>query len=138
MKIGVALIDDNLIDRTILKKNMELFYPEVPYVNFTSAREALEAIENEEIDVDGIRWTILLDIYMPEMNGFQFVDKFARFETDITEKFCIMMFSSSIDSGDMDKVQMRDSIHKFLSKPINKSLLKQIIDDVTGYFKERA
>ncbi len=132
--IGIILIDDSLIDRTIVKKNMELFHPEKPFVNFTSAREALDAFESGVVLEEAEKCVILLDIYMPEMNGFQFVDRFNDLNSVSTKRCCIMMLSSSIDSGDMDKVAGRERVHKFISKPLNEAVLKQVMADAETYF----
>lgn len=126
-KFGLVLVDDSFIDRTIVKKNMELFYPEMDVMFFASANEALAKFEVGEVLPEVDHGAILLDIYMPEMSGFNFVDTFGSFDPSKTKKFSIYMLSSSIDGGDMDQVSSRPLIKRFVSKPLNQAVLNNIM-----------
>lgn len=127
MNLGAILVDDSFIDRTIFEKNIQLFYPDMPVVTFSSASAALEALSNEDTLKDVDYSVILLDIYMPEMNGFAFADAFNQLPKKTRDRYCIVMLSSSIDQGDMDKVASRSkTITKFVSKPLNNEVLEDI------------
>lgn len=137
-KIGIILIDDTFIDRTIVRKNMELFYPEVPFEAYASGGEALEAIEQGKTLPDVLHRVILLDIYMPEMNGFAFADLFDALDEAIKKDYTIFMLSSSIDAGDMENVEKRKVIRKFISKPLNEAILKTVLDETIQTVSNRA
>lgn len=124
--IGLVLIDDSFIDRTIVSKNMELFYPNRDMEYFISATDALEALKADTVMVGKDHCALLLDIHMPEMNGFSFVDAFGELPENIRNRFAIFMLSSSIDGGDMSKVEDRMLIKKFVSKPLNQEVLSNI------------
>ncbi|NVK27195.1 MAG: response regulator [Flavobacteriia bacterium] len=127
LNIGLILIDDSFIDRTIVAKNMGIFYPDMPFLAFDSALGAIEKAREGTLLPEVDYRVILLDIYMPEMNGFAFVDEFNTFPEEELNKYCIFMLSSSIDGGDMDKVAGRNLVKRFISKPLNEQVLKDIM-----------
>ncbi|WP_170266303.1 response regulator [Phaeocystidibacter luteus] len=127
LNIGLILIDDSFIDRTIVSKNMGLFYPNMPFLSFDSALDALKEAKESTLLPEVDYRVILLDIYMPEMNGFAFVDAFSQLPKDELDKYCVFMLSSSIDGGDMDKVAGRSVVKKFISKPLNGDVLKDVM-----------
>lgn len=136
--IGIVLIDDSFIDRTIVKKNMELFYPDVPFVAYSSGSEALRIIAQGEKPLSNItRYLVLLDIYMPEMNGFQFVDAFNELDDALKAPFKIVMLSSSIDDRDMANVKSRPTVERFISKPLNETLLKSVLEETLQLFDSK-
>lgn len=124
--IGLILIDDSFIDRTIVSKNLELFYPEVSATFFDSATDAFDSIKSGLVLPDMDHCAVLLDIHMPEMNGFKFIDALNQLPKDLTKHYSIFMLSSSIDAGDMSRVEDRPLIKKFVSKPLNQEMLKNI------------
>lgn len=128
-QLGILLIDDSFIDRAIVSKNMEISYPEIPYWAFSSAREALDELMEAGIPdvVDHV--LILLDIYMPEMNGFAFVDEFAFLPETVRNRITLFMLSSSIDGGDMENVEKRQLIKRFVSKPLTAVVLRSVIEE---------
>lgn len=135
--IGIVLIDDSFIDRTIVRKNMELFYPDISFVAYPSGKEALAAMEAKEVLPDKSHCLVLLDIYMPEMNGFAFADNFNQLPDEIKKRFTIFMLSSSIDAGDMENVKKREVIVKFISKPLNEGVLKSVLEDTIQLLSSR-
>ena len=70
---------------------------------------------------------ILLDIKMPEMDGFEFLDTFERMEEDIKEKTQIFMLSSSLDPFDIERAERHKYVKKMLNKPLPAHLLGELI-----------
>lgn len=132
-KIGVVLIDDSMIDRMIVKRNMELYNNSLRYTAYEGAQEALLALKKGALSVDSEYTVVLLDIYMPEMSGFQFIDEVEKLESSITERLIVFMLSSSIDERDRQAVENRQSIVKLLNKP----LTREILDEVFEYCRQR-
>lgn len=116
---------------------MELFYPDISFVAYPSGKEALAAMEAKEVLPDKSHCLVLLDIYMPEMNGFAFADNFNQLPDEIKKRFTIFMLSSSIDAGDMENVKKREVIVKFISKPLNEGVLKSVLEDTIQLLSSR-
>ena len=73
---------------------------------------------------------ILLDLNMPIMDGWQFLDEFIKIKT--TKKVTIYIVSSSIDPVDFEKSQKYSQVKNFVIKPISEDKIKFIMEDLTS------
>lgn len=121
----ILLIDDekicNYIASTVLT-NAKIAHT---VLSFQDAKSALDEIRNNTKAADNeLKNLILLDINMPQMNGWEFIEALVQLPENIVEHYRIMMLSSSIDSRDIEKSLSYKSVEKYISKPfsINKLL----------------
>lgn len=126
----VMLVDDNKIDAILNKKVLEKdgFSTNIQVYNSALlALKQLESIaENSSIAKPSL---IFVDMMMPEMNGFQFIDKFEQLPDSIKETTKIVFMSGSMLSQDqLEKLEHNKYILKFISKPISKNALNSIIE----------
>ncbi|MFH1320770.1 MAG: response regulator [Bacteroidota bacterium] len=124
------LIDDNEIDNFINQKMIEgCNFAEQIYIH-TSSRSALEFLDNfarvENIPDKILPEIIFLDINMPIMDGFQFVEEFRKRPAHIKEKIRIVMLTTSIDPTDQKQCDEDELIEKFISKPLTEEHLGEI------------
>lgn len=74
-----------------------------------------------------LRPTILfLDINMPSMTGWEFMEKFENLSDTIKQQIAIYILSSSVDERDKYKADNNRYIQGFLSKPLQKSTVLSI------------
>ena len=69
---------------------------------------------------------IFLDINMPEMNGWQFLDEYKKLDDVIRKNSKIYMLSSSVYSNDIEKAQKHLLVVDYLTKPLTGDILKKI------------
>ncbi len=126
----VLLVDDNPIDNLINKKIIQnnCFAKEIK--TFTSAKAALQFLKNN-INKESFgnhlgEIVIFLDIRMPEMDGFQFLEEYQNLNENILGICKIYMLSSTLDPLDKKRISQNKHIHKFFSKPLSNKFVEEI------------
>ena len=118
---SIMLVDDNEIDLFLHENLLRLSGISDSIDRFTSARDALDFIRNKGTLPD----IILLDIQMPELDGFDFLELYEHIEHIDREKTSIYMISSSLDFGDISKAKANPLVKSFIKKPLNVKDLKE-------------
>ena len=85
--------------------------------------EALEYLIKLE-DPDQAPDIILLDVNMPEMTGWEFLEEYAKLDSKIHEKVKIYMLSSSQREEDVEMAKQNDNVLGFFNKPLNIDVLQ--------------
>jgi len=121
------LIDDEKIDQMIYRRVMARSGLVETTLSFSRAQDALDFIKRRdrpEIDV------VFLDINMPAMNGFEFLDAAtAEFGEDFA-KLVIVMLTTSINPADHARPVSYPAVRKFIYKPLTKDLVQEVVEMV--------
>lgn len=120
----VLLIDDNELDNFINKKLIESEHFGSSVTVHQSAINALEELKS--MSADKLPNIIFLDIMMPQMDGFGFLDEFAKLDESVRKACKIIMLSTSESFKDLNKANQNKYVYKFLNKPLNKAVLEAI------------
>ncbi|CAN5501573.1 response regulator [soil metagenome] len=122
----VLVVDDNEIDRIISQEIIKSMGITNEVIDFEKGKEALEYINKNcksgNMEKQNL---IFLDINMPGMNGFQFLQKFNQMAKH--EGFMIVMLSSSIDSNDKLNSYNLNASH-YIEKPLTKEKISSIFN----------
>lgn len=119
---SVMLIDDNEIDNIINTKIIESTnLCEVIYSN-SSAQGAIDFLKNIakicQPNDPKLPAYIFLDIDMPVMDGFQFLDEFKRLDKIVTSHCKIIMLTASINPKDKETASQYKNFINFINKPL--------------------
>jgi CheY-like chemotaxis protein len=127
---SVMLIDDNDIDNLINQKMIEAASICENIFTHSGARSAIEFLKNLEKIAksvpDIMPEIIFLDIDMPLMDGFQFLDQFDKLTAETKRRCQIVMLTSSINPQDMNKARNYTYVKKYINKPLTQDELKKL------------
>jgi CheY-like chemotaxis protein len=121
------VVDDDPINNLVCKYNIAGFAPAARIQLFTDPENALAWIREEYIQkADTLDSVLFLDINMPVMNGWEFLEEFSSLPKTVHERISIFILSSSIDPDDKQNAENHPLVHGYYSKPLNRDTIKQI------------
>ena len=125
-KLHFIVIDDSKLDCFIAEKIIKNTGISESIKSFLQATEALDYIKSIPAD-DHNRSIILVDIQMPVMNGFEFVEAFEKLPADLIKNYTIFIISSSINENDLSRVHNYVTVKQFLNKPLTSNNLSVLL-----------
>src|SRR5450432_4118361 len=119
------IVDDdafnNIICRILIERTLGL----VDVKTFEVPEEALAFIQDEYVS-STMPAILFLDINMPTITGWEFIEQFGKFSEEIKKQISIYILSSSVDPRDKDKAEGNKYIKSFLSKPLTRETILSI------------
>jgi CheY-like chemotaxis protein len=127
--LKTSIVDDDRIYIFGLSKLIEMndFCQELQV--FNNGKEALDNFLQDIEAGNELPEVILLDINMPVMDGWEFLDEYVKVKHKIKNKVKIYMVSSSVNLSDIDRAKTYDDIVDYVIKPIKSSDLQKISND---------
>jgi len=116
------LIDDNYIDNFVTRRILEGSNFADKVIVTQSATEAIQSLRSGSVQPD----VIFLDIRMPLMGGFEFLQEYEKIDIQGKDNIKIFMLSSSLDPADMKKSINNKYITQFIHKPLTQKALDEI------------
>jgi CheY-like chemotaxis protein len=125
--VSILLVDDDEINNFI---SIKLIKKALLNTDITACLNGKFAIDQllDIVSKDPAKLPdyILLDINMPIMNGWEFLDEYERLKIDTTGKTKIFIISSSVFSNDINKAKSYPLVVDFISKPLNIEKINEV------------
>lgn len=96
---------------------------------FGNGLDAINFLKENKNNVDALPDIILLDLSMPIMNGWQFLEEYNKLNPTIGKKITIYIYSSSISPDDITRAKTISEVSDYIIKPITKDKLIDLIKD---------
>jgi CheY-like chemotaxis protein len=125
----IWVIDDDAIYQTIINKLIQKSGVFSAHSAFINGKEAIGALNNSLENNDIIPDIILLDINMPVMDGWEFMEEIKSIKSKISKKIIIYIVSSSIALEDKNKSKTFTDIIGYIPKPISVADLLSIVSE---------
>ena len=123
-----CIIDDDKIFTYILSRQMKGVEFCKNLLVFHNGLEALKYLKPILESPESLPDVILLDLNMPVMDGWQFLDEFVKFK--VSKKVTLYIISSSIDSADHEKAKQYEAVSHFYIKPISQGDLIEMLEEI--------
>lgn len=126
---SICIIDDDKVYTFGVKKIIKNHLPGDTVTTFNNGKEALDQLKALQQQNEELPDVILLDIDMPEMNGWDFLKEFDAVRNSVNKKIEIFVISSRIEVGkeSLYQIDWDDKVSKFVPKPVDANRLKELL-----------
>lgn len=128
---NVLLVDDNDADNYVHKRVIEESGCSARIVVKENGKLAIEYIENELDGSDESPWIVFLDLNMPVMDGWQFLDRFAALPNPARSEIRVVILSASGNPDDKNRADRMPEVSSFVPKPLTANELVAILKSNT-------
>ena len=125
-KPNILLVDDDELYLYLMEKTIHQISKELVVSTFTDGEQAVEYIAKcteEKIELPEV---IFLDINMPFLDGWGFLNEFKKLKPKIINNINIYMVSSSMRDSDVKRASNFEELTGYVVKPVNKVQLAEI------------
>lgn len=119
------MVDDDPYSHMICRKMIQRTIGEIEFIEFTFPAKAVEYIESA-YNTGECATILLLDINMPVMSGWEFLEWFETVDQHVKDQFTIYLLSSSVDPRDKEKAMANKNVKGFFMKPFKKVMVEEI------------
>lgn len=124
---NIWIIDDDPMSSFMLKRLAELGELADIITIYNSARAALDYLQANPKATNQLPDIILLDIYMPVVNGWDFLTKFKEIKNTLSKQVAIMVVSSSDHPRDINQAESFEEVMAYVTKPVSLERLKELL-----------
>lgn len=125
--LNVCIVDDDDVYQFTMKISLKSFTSVNKILAFFNGEEAMNFMLDNLHTESELPDVIFLDINMPIIDGFQFMEEYAKIKPEVGKKITVFMVSSSVDPIDIERAKKISEISDYIIKPIRENQLKTIL-----------
>ncbi|MCB1159008.1 MAG: response regulator [Leptospiraceae bacterium] len=120
------LIDDDHLTRNLLKQQIYYIFPDCEIIEAENGKDGIEELNHLIIREKNKEKVVFLDLNMPVINGFEFLDLIQNKGFINIPKLNYFILTSSNSNIDMEKAKEYIFVQKYLVKPLNLNFLREL------------
>ncbi|GAA4281313.1 response regulator [Gaetbulibacter aestuarii] len=128
----LLVVDDdnicNLVTKTLIRKTGFTGHIEIAKNGNDGLDYLSKSLSPNQKNLSPLPDLILLDINMPEINGWQFLDALDSFDQKIINDVSVVMVTSSVSPFDTKRAEDSKYVYEFVTKPLNEAKVKYLLD----------
>lgn len=121
-------IDDNFINTRLLRKTGFTSHVEVKKDGLEALRYLRELSAGQDLPVHELPRVVFLDLRMPKIDGFEFLDEFAKLPQDFRQRVTVVILTSSLLTLDRDRAAHHPELAHYIVKPLTREKLEDLKD----------
>ncbi len=125
-----CIIDDDPIFIYGTKRIMK----EIDFCNdilvFNNGQDAMDGLNELTSQGKDLPSIIFLDLNMPIMNGWEFLEDFVQIPNNNREKVTVYIISSSVDPRDLERIKNYDVVNNYILKPLSPQDLEEVLESM--------
>lgn len=122
----VWVIDDDPINNIVFRKLSDFTAFTDKLVDFVSAVDALDQLQQLASDNDALPDAIFLDVSMPIVSGWDFLDRLKNILSTNLDSVTIYMLTSSSNQSDIHRAARHTCVNDYIVKPMTVDKLNEI------------
>ncbi len=123
---NILIIDDDQVNNFLFSRMVQTVGISEKAETVTSGRQGLVLLEEKIASGEPLPKVIFLDINMPLMNGWEFLEKYKEMPSSIRSQINLYMLSSSVYPEDINKAKSYEDVVDYITKPLTKEILLKI------------
>ena len=129
-KFKICLIEDDPAFMYLARLIVQTVDNTADILSFDDGSQAFKFLEKNKTDFSSLPDVIFLDLNMPYMDGWAFLDAYDTIKNDFSKTIPIYILSSSISESDISRAASNPLVVEFMSKPFEEQKLAEILSSL--------
>ncbi|MBI1185518.1 response regulator [bacterium] len=123
----VSIVDDDEIFRFTTELSLKRTIDQIAITTFEDGEQAINFIKDHLNNADKLPDVIFLDINMPFLDGWGFLEEFANIKGQLPKSITIYISSSSMDADDIERARQSLEVKGYIVKPITAEIFERVL-----------